>query len=60
VERVAVGLGIYRNGLYSHAAGSLDDPAGDLAAIRDQNSFEHMELARNKVLGLWMATHNPT
>ena len=42
VERVAVGLGIDRNGLDSHAAGGLDDPAGDLAAICDQNSFEHV------------------
>ena len=33
VERVAVGLGIDRDRLYSHAAGSLDDPAGDLAAV---------------------------
>jgi hypothetical protein len=41
VQRVAVGLGIDRDRLYPHAAGSLDDPAGDLAAIGDQNSFEH-------------------
>ena len=41
VERVPVGLGIDGHGLYSHAAGRLDDPAGDLAAICDQNSFEH-------------------
>src|SRR3981081_42605 len=41
VERVAVGLGIDRDRLYSHAPGSLDDPAGDLAAICDQGSFEH-------------------
>ncbi len=41
VECVAVGFGIDGHGLYSHAAGSLDDPAGDLAAVGDQNSFEH-------------------
>jgi hypothetical protein len=41
VEGVAVGLGIDGDGFYSHPAGSLDDPAGDLAPIRDQNSFEH-------------------
>src|SRR5713226_1032176 len=41
VECVAVGLGIDGHGLYSHAASSLDDPAGDLAAVGDQNSFEH-------------------
>src|SRR5713226_9085856 len=44
VECVAVGLGIDGHGLYSHAAGSLDDPAGDLAAVGDQNSFEHVLL----------------
>jgi len=45
VERVAVGLGIDGDGLDPHTAGSLDDPAGDLAAIGDQNSFEHVLLA---------------
>ena len=44
MQRVTVGLGINRNRLYSHAAGSLDDPAGDLAAVGDQNSFEHVLL----------------
>ncbi len=47
VQRVAVGLGIDRNRLYSHAAGGLHDPAGDLAAVGDQNSFEHV---------VWLAT----
>ncbi len=42
VQRVAVRLGINRNCRDSHAAGGLDDPAGDLAAVGDQNSFEHM------------------
>jgi len=41
VERVAIGLRIDGNRLDPHAAGSLDDPAGDFAAIGDQNSFEH-------------------
>ncbi len=41
VQRVTVGLGIDRDRLDPHAAGRLDDPAGDLAAIGDQNSFEH-------------------
>jgi hypothetical protein len=41
MERVAVGVGIDRDRLDSHAPGSLDDPAGDLAAVGDQNSFEH-------------------
>ena len=47
MQRVAVGLGIDRDRLDPHAAGSLDDPAGDLAAIRDQNSFEHGLLTCN-------------
>ena len=42
MQRVAVGLGIDRDRLDPHAAGGLDDPAGDLAAIGDQNSFEHV------------------
>ena len=42
VQRVAVGLGIDGDRLDPHAAGGLDDPAGDLAAIGDQNSFEHV------------------
>ena len=42
MQRVAVGLGIDRDRLDTHAAGSLDDPAGDLAAVGDQNSFEHV------------------
>ena len=42
MQRVAVGFGIDRDGLDPHAARGLDDPAGDLAAIGDQNSFEHV------------------
>jgi hypothetical protein len=45
MQRVAVGLGIDGDRLDPHAAGSLNDPAGDLAAICDQNSFEHALLA---------------
>src|SRR5947209_16765402 len=41
MEGVAVGLGIDRNRLNSHAARGLDDPAGDFAAIGDQDAFEH-------------------
>jgi len=41
VEGVTVCLGLDGNRLYSHSAGRLDNPAGDLAAIGDQNSFEH-------------------
>src|ERR1700744_3081047 len=42
MKRVAVSLGIDGDGLYPHAPGSLDDPASDLAAICNQNSFEHV------------------
>ena len=38
MERIAVGLGIHGYRLDPHPARSLDDPAGDLAAICDQNS----------------------
>ena len=47
VERVAVGLGIHGYRLDPHVAGRLDDATGDLAAICDQNLFEHV------FLGLW-------
>ena len=40
MERIAVGLGIDGNGFDPHAPGSLDDPAGDLAAIGDQDFRE--------------------
>src|SRR5437868_2673895 len=56
VERVAVGLRIDRNRLYSHATGSLDDTAGDLAAIGDQNSFEHALFTCNLWAGLELAS----
>ena len=41
MERVAVGFGIDRDGRDPHAAGGLDDAAGDLAAIGNQDSLEH-------------------
>ena len=41
MERVAVGLGIDRDGRDPHAPGGLDDAAGDLAAIGNQDSLEH-------------------
>jgi hypothetical protein len=37
VPRIAVGLGIHGHGLDAHAAGGLDDAAGDLAAVRNQD-----------------------
>jgi hypothetical protein len=41
MQGVAVGFGIDGNRLDPHAAGSLDDPAGDLAAVCDQDFLEH-------------------
>jgi hypothetical protein len=45
MKRIAIGLGIYGHRLDPYPARSLDDPAGDLAAICDQNSLEHVLLA---------------
>ncbi len=45
MQRVTVGLGVDGDRLNPHTARSLDDPAGDLAAVGDQNSFEHALLA---------------
>ncbi len=42
VKRIAIRLGINGDGFDTHAPGRFDDPAGDLAAIGDQNSFEHV------------------
>ena len=44
MERVAVGLGIDRDRCNPHAPGGLDDAAGDLAAIGNQDSLEHLRL----------------
>ena len=41
VPRVAIGVGIDRNGLDAHLARRLDDAAGDLAAVGDQDLGEH-------------------
>ena len=43
MERVAVGLGIDRDGFNAHPPRGLDDPAGDLAAIGNQDSLEHAD-----------------
>src|SRR2546429_9976229 len=42
MKRIAVGFGIDGDRLNPHAAGGLEAAAGDLAAICDQNSFEHV------------------
>ena len=41
VQRVAVGLGIDRDRLDAHPPRGLCDPAGDFAAIGDENTLEH-------------------
>src|SRR6188472_4364870 len=41
VKRVSIRLRVHGNGFDAHPAGRSDNPAGDLAAIGDQNSFEH-------------------
>ncbi len=51
MQRVAVGLGKDRDGLYPHAPRRLDDPAGNLAAIGDQYSLEHAPLSSTDPLG---------
>ena len=44
MERVAVSLGINRNGCDPHAAGGLDDPTGDFAAVGNEDSLEHFRV----------------
>jgi hypothetical protein len=41
VQRTCIGIGIDRNGLDAHAPGRLDDAAGNLAAVGNQNFLEH-------------------
>ena len=41
MQRVAVGVGIDRDRAQAHAPGGADDAAGDLAAIGDEDGFEH-------------------
>ena len=52
MQRVAVGVGIDRDCRDPHLAGCLDDPAGDLAAIGDQDALEHVALIRTGSLAL--------
>ena len=40
MQRIAIGLGEYRHRSQAHAFGRANDPAGDLAAVRDQELFE--------------------
>ena len=50
VQAVAIGLGVDRDGLDAELARALDDAAGDLAAIGDQDLLEHrLDLQRNGV-----------
>ena len=42
VHRVTIGVGIDRDGLDTHLARRLDDAAGDLATVGDQDLLEHV------------------
>ncbi len=44
VQRLLIGIRIDGDGLDAHLARSLDDAAGDLATVGDQNFFEHNPL----------------
>ena len=46
VQRVLVGVGIDRHGRDAEPARGLDDPAGDFAAIGDQDALEHSARAK--------------
>jgi hypothetical protein len=41
---IGIRLGINRHGLDAHGPGRSDDAAGDLAAVGDQDLFEHQAL----------------
>ncbi len=49
MQAVPVGVGVDRNRLDAHLAGRLDDAAGDLAAIGDQDFLEHAAPPENGV-----------
>ncbi len=53
MQRIAVGFGIDRDGFNAHPAGGLDDPAGDFAAIGNQDSLEHVRYESRKP-ALWL------
>ncbi len=42
MQGIAVGIGIDGDGLDAHLPGGLDDAAGDLAPVRDQDFLEHL------------------
>ena len=53
MERVTVGFGIDRDRFNSHPTRGLDDPAGDLAAIGNQDALEHRSL-RSREPACWL------
>ena len=55
VQGVGVGLGIDGDGAQAHAAGGAEHAAGDLAAIGDQDGFEHARC----IAGLAVAEKGP-
>src|SRR5262245_23956616 len=46
MERIPVSLGIDGNGGYPHAPRCRHDPAGNLAAVRDENFVEHRRVPK--------------
>src|SRR5258708_35695145 len=73
VARQPVGVGVARDGLDAQPPCRLDDPAGDLAAVGDQDLGEHqgahlgLRLSRNALMPSsassvthWLATCSPT
>ncbi|MEI9805314.1 MAG: hypothetical protein WDN48_13885 [Pseudolabrys sp.] len=44
MQGILVGLRIDGNRLDAHFAGRFDDPAGDFAAVGNQNALEHAAL----------------
>ena len=57
VQRAGVGLREHRDGRNAHAPGAANHPAGDLAAVGDQDLVEH--LASSPVMPLWNLDYGP-
>ena len=48
MQRVTVGVGIDSDGLNTHLLGGLDDAAGDLAPVGDQDFLEHCAFPKGR------------
>ena len=42
MQRLGIGVGIDRNGADAHGPRGADDPAGNFAAIGDEEGFYHL------------------